>query len=155
AHSGQSLFAGQEIQTGEDDSSTVVRIQDSRVTLGAETRLKLGDSHAGAPTLFVSEGMINAEGMRNPLVFRTLLADVHGREGKFSFVSLPDATMIETDDGHARLTRQSDGRSVDMKRGQFAAVKPGDKPLVPVNLLSRVTEPRRTIAVGGGPVHGL
>jgi WD40 repeat protein len=155
AQSGQSLFAGQEIQTGEDDSSTVVRIDDSRVTLGSETRLKLGDINAGSPTLFVSEGIVNAEITRNPLVFRTLLAEVRGREGKFSFVSLPEATMIETDDGHARLTRKSDGKSVDVKRGQFATVKPGDKPLESVNLLSRMTEPRRTIATGGGPVHGL
>jgi ferric-dicitrate binding protein FerR (iron transport regulator) len=155
AQSGQSLFPGQEIQTGEDDSSTVVRIDDSRVTLGSETRLKLGHTNAGAPTLFITEGIVNAEIARNPLVFLTMLAEVRGRDGKFSFVSLPDATLIETDDGHAKLTRKSDGKSVDVKRGQFAAVKPGDKPLEPVNFLSRVTEPRRTIATGGGPVHGL
>jgi WD40 repeat protein len=155
AQSGQPLYAGQEIQTGEDDSSTVVRIQDSRVTLGSETRLKIGDGHADAPTLFIAEGMVSAEVMRRPLLLRSVLADVQGREGKFSFVSLPDAALLETDDGHARLTRKSDGHSIDVKRGQFAAVKPDGKPLESVTLLSRVTEPRRTLSVGSGPVHGL
>src|SRR5262249_37927192 len=155
AQNGQSLYAGQEIQTGEDDSSTVVRIQDSRVMLGSETRLKIGDPNAGAANLYLAEGIVNAEVMRNPLVLRSLLAEVHGREGKFSFVSLPDATLLETDDGHARLTRKADGRSVEVNRGQFAAVKPDGKALEPVTLLSRVTQPRRPVSVGGGPVHGL
>src|SRR5439155_17674783 len=88
AENGQSLFAGQEIQTGADDSSTVVRIHDSRLNLASETRLKIGSGHGAEPMFFLSEGIINAEVLRRPLVLRSALAELSGKEGKFSFVSL-------------------------------------------------------------------
>ena len=61
AENGQSLFAGQEIETGLDDSSTVMRLPEGRLTLASETRMRIGRGDDLTPQFFVTEGIVSAE----------------------------------------------------------------------------------------------
>ena len=74
-------------------------------------------------------------------MLRSPFAELRGKEGKFSFVSLPDSTVIESDGGQVRLTRQSDGRTVNVKSGQFAVVKSSVGPLLAESDSAAVTSP--------------
>ena len=102
AEEGQALYSGQELRTGEDGSSTV-RVQDSRLVLGSETHIRLGRngpmSDLPWPSVFVLEGIVGAEiaarADGKPLVLTSNLAELSSQQGKYQFVSLPDATLIE------------------------------------------------------------
>jgi hypothetical protein len=159
AMAGQSIFADQEVQTGEDESSTVVRVQDCRLVLAAETRIRLGkETVSDSPLVYVSEGIVEAEmsakPRNRPVLIRSALAEITGSVGKFNFASLPDSTFIGTDDGSARLTRKSDGRSIEVPRGKYAVVESNNKPLQYQTSASRASAPVRTLLVGA-PLSSL
>jgi WD40 repeat protein len=160
AQTGQPLYAGQEVHTGDDGSSTVIRVQDTRLVLAPETRIRFGReapvSDAGWPFVFVDEGMVAAEvSQRNakPMVLHSKHAELRGLTGHFSFVSLPESTVIEADDGAGQVTRKSDGKKIEVRRGQSATTA-ADEPFRAKDLTARLTNPKRTFA-DNGPVLGL
>jgi WD40 repeat protein len=158
AERGQPLFSGDELFTGEDDSFSVVRVDESRLKLAPETRVRVGRDRQTAepgPMFFVSEGMVDAEGFSGSVVFRSTHAELRGMEGNFSFISLPDGTYVESGEGQGRLTRQSDGRSIELKKQQTVSVKPNDDRLVSQPAPLRVTKPKRSFSTSSGPVSGL
>jgi WD40 repeat protein len=150
AEAGQSLYPGQEIRTGGEGSSTAIRVQDSRLVLASETRIRLGPekplSDAAWLLVFVSEGILSAELTPRPdgrsVVISSSLAELRGSAGRFSFASLPERTWIESDDGTARVIRKSDGKSLDLVRGQYA-IAANNEPLKSQHLPARWSNAKR------------
>lgn len=159
AANGSPIFAGQEVQTGADDSSTVVQVRDCRLVLASETRVRLGEEMlSDSPLVYVSEGIVEAEvaakSDSRPIVIRSPLAEMRGLLGKFSLASLPDATFFETDSGTAQLTRKSDGHSIQVPRGRSVMVKANNAPLEPRKMAMKTTRPIRSMAIGA-PVNAI
>jgi dipeptidyl aminopeptidase/acylaminoacyl peptidase len=164
AQVGQQLFAGHEIRTGEGGSGTTVRCpHDSRLVLGSETRIRLDSEKTtakGSSThVFVAEGVVSADVPQRPngtaLVLYSPLAELHGNAGHYSFASLPEGTFVETDAGHGRFIRKTDGSVIDVASGQFAVASISNEPFKPRSVPTRLSTPRRTIIDGTGPVLGL
>ena len=159
AEKGQTIFAGQEVQTGGDESSTVVRVRDCRLVLASETRVRLGDEMVSdSPLVYVSEGIIEAEvsakSQNRPVVIRSSLAEMQGLKGKFNFASHPNATFFATDAGTARLTRKSDGHSIEVPRGKSVLVYANSGPLQSRTMAVKATAALRSIHAGG-PVQAI
>ena len=153
------ILAGQEVQTGGDDSSTVGQVRDCRLVLASETRVRLGEEMlSDSPLVYLSEGIIEAEvaakSESRPVVIRSPFAEMRGVLGKFSFASLPDATFLETDSGTAQLTRKSDGHSIQVSRGKSVMIRANNGPLEPRAAAGRTTRPVRTMPIGS-PVNAV
>jgi len=156
---GQPLYSGQEIRTGEEGSSTVVRVDDSRLLLGSETRVRLAPEaqlpNVAWPVVYVVEGIVGAEiaarSDGKALVLSGSHAEFRSEHGKYQFVSLPDTTVLETDDGLARFTRKRDGQSIVVPRGKSAVASPEVDVLQAQNLPARPL-PRRTLQESAGVI---
>jgi WD40 repeat protein len=163
AEPGQPLFAGQEVRTGEEGSSTVLRWQDeTKLQLAAETHVKLPTEIANTnaknrqPQVFVSEGVVSADvATDRSLIILSDHAELRNARGRISFVSLQDETFVETDSGFARLMRKSDGTMIDVHPGYFAVANKDRAPFRPNKAPQRQNKPRHSMMENTGPVTGL
>jgi len=160
---GQAVYANDEIRTGDEGSSTVVRWQDeTKLLLASDTRVKLtiddpsARSASRQPQVFVTEGVVSADIPKNKtLIILSDHAELRNAHGRISFVSLPDETFVETDSGFAKLIRKSDGTIVDVHPGYFAVANKNRTPLKPNKAPQRQDKPRRSMVENNGPVVGL
>lgn len=163
AEPGQQLFAGEEVRTGTDGSSTLLRWADeTKLHLSAETRVLLTGDNTSAlsgvqqPQVFVTEGIVAADIPDNKsLIILSDHAELRNAHGRISFVSLPERTFVETDSGFARLVRKSDGTMVDVHPGYFAVASKNRTPLRPKKAPQRQDKPRRSMLENPGAVAGL
>jgi len=161
AEAGQAVYPGQEIRTGEEGSSTVIRLLDSRLVLASDTHVRLGRegpvTDASWPLVFVTEGIVSAELAPRPdgrpMIISSPLAELRGSAGRFKLASLPEKTLIESDEGTARVIRKSDGKSLEVKRGHYA-IAAHNEPFSSQNMAARWTTPKRSFAETG-PIVGL
>ncbi len=102
--------------------------------------------------------MVEAEILRDaksrPVVIRSPLAEMRGLKGKFNFASLPGGTFFETNQGSARLTRKSDGHTIEVTRGKSVVVHARGGRLESRVMAVNAVAPLRTLNAGG-PVRAL
>jgi ferric-dicitrate binding protein FerR (iron transport regulator) len=124
AREGQTLIAGQSVETGPSGSRAVVGLASGvSVELAADTRVGAGSE------LTLERGSVRgdvaAARPRGSLVIATARAKAELGGTKFSMRTGPDATWLEVDRGRARFHRKEDGASLEVAGGQLAAVAPG------------------------------
>jgi sugar lactone lactonase YvrE len=154
AQSGQELFAGSELGTsGEESSATVKYGDDTRLQLGADTRVSFEGT--AERRVVLEEGVLTGErpAPAVPMVLTTPHAEALVRGSHFYFTAAPDSTLVEMEDGRARLTRKSDGKAIDLPTGSLVVSK--NQPLKPRPLAPRVTKYRAILEEGTGPVPTL
>jgi WD40 repeat protein len=149
AHSGDDLFSGQGLITGNKGSMAVVIFSDdTRLQLNANTQVDRmsegaaapGDANAGK-SIFLAKGSLSATVKKQPegqpMVLTAPGSEVVVLGTKFTLAAEPEATSLQVTKGRVRFTRRSDGRSIEVQQGYYAvASKDGEfkpRPLVRPN----------------------
>ncbi len=161
---GQELFSGQGVRTRGEDSAAVVRYPDrTRLELGADTLVNLL-AEAAVKKVALSEGFLAADVVRQPqgrpMVLTTPHVEVTAEETRFSSASGADLTLIDPQEGRLRVTRRSDGRSVELASGSYLVASlrddvPGMRPFAPQSLPARFKQPRAVLRDAAGPVQAV
>jgi len=154
AQSGQELFAGHELGTsGEESFATVKYGDDTRLELGGDTRVSFEGT--AERRVVLEEGVLTGDrpAPAAPMVLTTPHAEALVRGTHFYFTAAPDSTLVEMEDGRARLTRKSDGKAIDLPTGSLVVAR--NQPLKPRPLAARVTKFRAILEEGTGPVAAL
>jgi WD40 repeat protein len=99
---------------------------------------------AGAMTLKVGPRPTD-----RPLVLRTPHGEIRVTGTRFVSLVGPKATRVEIDEGHVRVTRFSDGRSIAIREGDYAVIGSGTEPLAPRSAPITLTEAAHML--DGGP----
>ena len=156
---GQEFTSGQQLRTGEG-GTLVVRLPDStRVEMSSETVVTLpdmGTSRRKPPkSMVIESGMVRAEvpaqPKGKPMVFQTPHATIQADGTKFSSTSGGTETRVESESGQVKMTRTSDGKSIDIKEGRFAVTTPKKSDMAPEASPPRITLARETIPFTAGP----
>ena len=162
ARPGQEVRAGEEVRTEGEDSFAVVSYTDAtRLELGGDTTVRLPDrkTATAGKQVFLEEGTLAASIAPQPADLPMLLTTPHAElrlaGTRFVSSSAPAATRIDIEEGKVRLTRRSDGKTIDLQRGTYAIVARADTAFVPQPLPRRITTPRRTLHEGSGPLRGV
>jgi len=131
AQNGQSLFAGEGLQVGDDGNAIVVYDDTSRLELAAGTTINWTGTEDAGKHVYLVEGALTADvapgSTDHPLIVSTAHAEVIARLNRVSLVNALDSTRIESEKGTARVTRKSDGQTIEVGAGTFAiaALQPG------------------------------
>jgi WD40 repeat protein len=132
AHNGQQLFPGQGLATAGEGSSAMVKFPSTaQLELGPETMVDQLPSPLGPDDrLVLAHGVLTVKQPRDrQLLLSSANAQVVAQGTTFSYCSARDQDRIEVEDGAgARLTRKSDGQSIDVKAGQSAVAAPALAP---------------------------
>jgi len=132
AQSGQQLFAGQGLETAGEGSSALVKFPNTaELELGPDTMVDQLPSPFGPnDRLVLAHGVLTVKQPRDrPLVLTSTNAQVIAQGTTFSYCSAPDQDRIEVEAGEgARLTRKSDGQSINVKAGESAVAAPAVAP---------------------------
>lgn len=144
ATAGSILKAGQGLETvGEESGATVVARDGRRLVLGPDSTL--GELSEGQRIDLVS-GSLSADGSKLPpdqqMVVVTPQAQVVAQGGRLSMVHSPQATRVESETGSVKLTRRSDGQSVNLAPGTFSIAGTQPAPMAPQSLAVQFTKPR-------------
>jgi WD40 repeat protein len=155
ARAGQELFSGHELATSGEGSFAAVKFgTDTRLELGADTRISF-ESQAGRRVV-LEEGVLTGERPEPaavPMVLTTPHAEALVQGTHFCFTAAPEGTLVELEDGRARLTRRSDGKAIDLPSGSLVVAR--GKPLKPQPLPTRLTQVRAEIDEGTTPIATL
>jgi WD40 repeat protein len=123
ARSAQRLFSGDGLRvTGEESSATIVFVDGTRLAVGPETVIAgLSDDRGTGKRVVLSEGFLSAEVAKQPagrpMILATPQSEVVVIGTVFNLSSGTAGTHLETQSGHVRLNRKSDGRSVEVPAG--------------------------------------
>ncbi len=126
------LRAGQGIETRVGTTAALLFPDRTRVEVGASSILQaLADDNAGKRG-HLESGSLTADVAKQPqgraFVLTTPQAEIRVLGTKFTLSVSGDATKLEVSEGRVRLTRLSDGRTVDVPAGQFAVASAGAPP---------------------------
>jgi WD40 repeat protein len=148
------LLAGQSLQTrGEESSAVILYADGTRLALGADSTVSLfsaNDSNessqaAAGKRVVLSEGFLTADvapqPAGQPMVLTTPQAELVVLGTRFNLSGGSEATYVETDEGSVRVTRKSDGQSVQVDGG-FATSVTAAAPLVAQSLPKTLAGPR-------------
>ena len=153
AQAGQELFPGQEVRTGEGGFAVLQFPDATRLELSSETALRLLD---GGKRVFLAAGALHADvadqPAGRPMEVATPHAVIFAPGARFTSAAGADATRVELEAGHARMTRADDPRSVEVGPGRVVVAGPGRGQLKSRALPPRATEPRMVLPGGTGPV---
>jgi WD40 repeat protein len=165
AAAGHSLRRGDRIQTADEDGRAVIVFPDqTRLEVGAGstvneiTEAPDGDGGSGK-RIFLTEGSISAVVTRQPPGRPMLLSTPHAQvvvQGtKVSLVHSSRATRIDLDEGAVKVTRQQDGKSVELAAGDYALVGPDVPAIAPRPMPPRIATPRASLPEPAGRVLAL
>jgi WD40 repeat protein len=147
ATAGQNLHSGQGLAVvGEESSAAVVYADGTRLELdGDATVSELSGGVTTGKHVVLAEGNLRADVAKQPLglpmILTTPSAEVVVLGTKFDLTGRLDATYVETAEGRVRLTRTSDGRSIEVPAG-FEGIASGDASLDAHLSPPRLHEPR-------------
>ena len=156
ARSGQPLAYGEKLRTQGDGSSAVLTFPDqSRLELGADTTIQLNSSpptgpESPTPQIYLEQGQVAANAPRQsndqPMILQTPHAEAY-LSGRLSVASQPNETRIEPENGKIQFKRKSDGRSIEVRPGEYAVAGP-NRQFAPKRVPVRIAEVH---AIKGGP----
>lgn len=132
AQSGQALVAGQGLEiVGEESSAVVVFADGTRLEFDGDARVsELSGGETTGLRVVLAEGNLRADVAKQPpgrpMILATPKAEVVVLGTRFDLSGRSDATFVETEEGAVRLTRVSDGRSVEVPAG-FEGIAGGDE----------------------------
>jgi hypothetical protein len=163
AQVGQTVAPGQTLRTEGEDSFAVVEFADrTRLDLSPASIVRLVGAEAGPrgadKRVLLSSGVLRAEvapqGDGRSLVILTPVAElrVPGAAALVS-VTTPDCTWVDLEDGRAEMTRQSDGRQIEVEAGSSAAVRADLEDMVVKPRMRPLPRPRRRLDFA--PAHTL
>jgi WD40 repeat protein len=127
----QAIYSGRGLQTvGESSTAVIVYPDSTRVEIGPDSTIgELRDSKAKdhtKPSKRVSlvEGSVSVDVPKQedgqPMVFVTPQAEIALQDTKVNLVNSPQATRVDPERGSVRLTRLSDGRSLEIAAGSYS-----------------------------------
>jgi len=161
AQAGQALQPGLSLRTQGEGSFAVVTFTDaSRLEVGGNTLIRLfTEASAGnGPAnrkVYLESGTVAADFAlplsEPPMVVTTPHAEARFQQTKSSFASTGGETRIEQVKGNLKLTRKSDGSSIDVPTGWYAVTSDKDA-FKAQRLAEQVTQPRLTMKDPSGPV---
>jgi FecR-like protein len=132
AKDGSMLPAGQGVQTVGAESAATVRFADAVMEIGGETRVSQITNESGKK-IVLDLGSVTAQVSRQPagqaLIFLTPQAEARVLGTKLTLVVSAAETRLEVREGRVKLTRRSDGVSVEVPAGQFAVCSDAVKPV--------------------------
>lgn len=163
ARPGLGLRPGTRLTTEGDGSSATVTYEGAtRLELGADTTVRLPegrDARQALRRLILEEGLLTGDAVRAaeglPLVVSTPHAEAVVQGKHFSLASTSGATLVELEDGRGKLTRKSDGQSIELLTGFSVLTLARAEPLKAKPLASRARKPRLVLTEGSGPVLSL
>lgn len=133
---GAEVRPGQTLRTGPDDSFAVLELPDaSRLELSADTQIRLADDDPRqGRRLILSSGLLRADVRPQPpgrlLTVVTPQAEIVVLGTCFRVAAVPaTATEVETEAGTVRLTRLTDGASVEVPAGSAALAAADPDPM--------------------------
>jgi ferric-dicitrate binding protein FerR (iron transport regulator) len=143
---GMILGPGSTVRTGGDLSAATIEFEDGiRLDLSPEAQLHFAGPGA---RVVLSAGLLRADvkprPKEQPLVVTTPQAEIVVLGTRFVVSAVaPDATEVETESGSVRMTRLSDGRSIEVGAGSAAVASPRveafeARPIPPVTSSPRV-----------------
>jgi ferric-dicitrate binding protein FerR (iron transport regulator) len=153
---GDEVRPGQTLRTGADDSYAVLELPDAtRLELNADTQIRLAEDDARrGRRLILSAGLLRAEVQpqppNRPLVVNTPQAEVVVLGTRFRVAAVPaTATEVEAEAGTVRLTRLTDGASVDVPAGSAALAAAVPDPMAVHPIPQVPAAPRRRYDLAG------
>jgi WD40 repeat protein len=154
---GRELRSGQGLQTvGEESGAVVVYPDATRLEIGPDStvgELSNGGAEPGVgKRVALLAGFLGADVTKQPegrpMVLTTPHARVVVQGTRFSLVNSPEATRVDLEQGSVRLTRRSDGESVEMAAGTFSIARgqpEPQEPLGPLPLPAQYAKPRLSL----------
>ena len=134
ARSGQPLAYGEKLRTQGDGSSAVLTFPDqSRLELGADTTIQLNSSPPMGPEspshqVYLEQGQVAADAGRQandqPMILQTPHGEAYLSGTRSNVASQPNETRIEPEKGKIQFKRKSDGRSIEVRPGEYAVAGP-------------------------------
>lgn len=139
---GVQITAGQGIRTlGVQATASLVYPDKSRMELGGDTTVLHLETARGKSAL-LSSGVITVKASKQPegrpMILSTPHAEVRVLGTEFTLRVTPSSTRLDVAEGRVRLTRKSDGASVEVESGHFTvagpsaplavSARPGSKP---------------------------
>lgn len=135
AKSGQPLALGQKVRTQGDDSFAVLTFPDrSRLEVSADTTIQLNSSSIGPENsgrdvyVYLEQGQVAADAAQpsheQPMIVQTLHAEAVLLGTRSSVASQADETRVDSEKGRVLVKRKSDGRSIDVRSGEYAVAGP-------------------------------
>lgn len=131
--------------------AVIVYPDGTRLHVGDGTSLTLGDGMAVA----LHRGEIGADvapQRGTSMVFTTPGAEVKVLGTWLAIAAGPDATRVQVEKGHVRVTRRADRWTIPLREGHYAVVEPGRLPVarpLPANLLAEPGFEAGGLAWGG------
>lgn len=135
ARPGAKLISGQGVRTVGPDSRAVLAYPDgTRLELGPDTAVRELTAGAGGKRLTLDQGELAAAVTRQP-PGRPMIVGTPHAEARVLGTTLKlevlrgklEWTRLDVTEGKVRLTRRSDGRHVDVRRGQVAVAREGTR----------------------------
>lgn len=134
---GHNLFSGQGLTVvGEESSAVVVYADGTRLLIDGDTTItELSGDRTSGKRIVLAEGNLRADVAKQPpefpMIVHTPSAEVLVLGTRFDLSGDVKATYVETEEGLVRLTRASDGRSVEVPAGFDAYAGMGVEPFMP------------------------
>jgi WD40 repeat protein len=165
AAAGSELRSGQGLQTvGEESGAVIVYRDATRLEVGPDS--SLGELIDGAQTsgkrVSLLAGFLGADVTKQPesrpMVLTTPHAQIVVQGTRFSLVNSPEATRVDLEKGSVRLTRRSDGESVELAPGTFSIARAQpepQEPLGPLPLPAQYVKPRLSLPAASQRVWAL
>jgi WD40 repeat protein len=162
---GGELRSGQGLQTvGEESGAVVVYADGTRLEVGPDSLLGelADDARTSGKRVSLLAGFLGADVTKQPegrpMVLTTPHAKVVVQGTRFSLVNSPEATRVDLEKGSVRLTRRSDGESVEMAAGTFSIARAQpepQEPLGPLPLPAQYAKPRLSLPAASKRVWAL
>lgn len=157
AASGQGLYPGQRLRTGDGSFAIVQYGPSTRLEIGAETVIRLPLDGGQPESVRLEEGQLMGDFVRqpesNPMLVQTPHAEVRASGSRVSFSSAAGGTRVDPEEGTIEVTRTSDGQSIRVPSGSYAVAAPEDDPFVPRPLPAKFNAPRITLDAGSATVQ--
>lgn len=157
AFAGQELRSGQGLETvGEDSGAVVVQRNTRRLVMGPDSTLNdledLRMSFTGGSLTVDATGPSEDR----PLTVMTAQAQVVANGVRMSLVKSPEATrVVQETTGSVRVTRRSDGDSVNMAPGTFSIARAEAAPMGSAPLPTQYTRPRASLPASPDRIWAL
>jgi WD40 repeat protein len=166
ARRGQEVLSGQEVETVGDGSFAVVCYPDgTRLELSGDTMIRLqntpsGDSsgHPARRVFLAGGGMathVGEQALESPMLLETPHAEVQFLGTSFLSSSGPEATRVDPEEGNVRMTRRSDGKTIEVPQGSYAVAHRGGGLFAPHRQARQTTHARAVLKEGSGPVMAV
>ncbi|MFN4260266.1 MAG: FecR domain-containing protein [Gemmataceae bacterium] len=155
---GASLYAGQALRVGDDESLAEVLLADgTQIALGSGTQVRFPlEEPADGKQFHLERGAIqvlkSSRAQEPPLIVTTDQARITARETRFRLYQEEHASRMELAEGMAYLESRTCDQTVEVAEGSFVVITDAPHPMVPQPLPIGYCQLRHTFLKGGDAV---